>query len=94
MSDAGWRGPTKITPHLHDAKATCIGVAPCDMATFADDFLVCVQNARDLQQQIATPDIQLRLGFAGSSQGQSNELKFRHVLFQVNLCWISPHVCS
>jgi hypothetical protein len=81
-SDAGWRTPTPITPHLRDAKATCVGIIPRSLP-FRDDFTVAVENAKNLQQQAATPDFNLRYGFASNGEGQSTEIKFRHVLFEV-----------
>ncbi|KAF9230627.1 hypothetical protein BU15DRAFT_83395 [Melanogaster broomeanus] len=80
-SDAGWRAPTSITPHLHDAKATCVGVAPRS-GPFRPDFFVAVQNATNLQQQVATQDFNLRYGFACTGEGESTQIKFRHVLFE------------
>jgi hypothetical protein len=94
MSDAGWRGSTKITPHLHDAKATCVGVAPRDTPIFLNDFLIAVENAKNLQQQTATPDLQMRYGFACNGEGQFTEFKFRHVLFEVCFVRLQPYVCS
>ncbi|KIK82480.1 hypothetical protein PAXRUDRAFT_832195 [Paxillus rubicundulus Ve08.2h10] len=91
-SDAGWRGSTTITPHLHDAKATCIGVAPHDTPIFLNDFPIAVDNARNLQQQTATPDLQLRYGFTCNGQGQSTEFKFRHVLFERTTEKGDPHL--
>ncbi|KAF9232798.1 hypothetical protein BU15DRAFT_80809 [Melanogaster broomeanus] len=80
-SDVGWRAPTSITAHLHDAKATCVGVAPRS-GPFHADFLIAAQNATNLQQQIATPDFNLRYGFACTGEGESTQFKFRHVLFE------------
>ncbi|KAF9231620.1 hypothetical protein BU15DRAFT_68179 [Melanogaster broomeanus] len=62
-SNAGWRGPTNIAPHLHDAKGSCVGVSPVT-GVFRDDFFISVENTRTLQQQIATPDSEERPGFA------------------------------
>ncbi|KAF9233413.1 hypothetical protein BU15DRAFT_80120 [Melanogaster broomeanus] len=70
-----------ITSHLHDAKATCVGVAPCS-GPFRADFFVAVQNVTNLQQQIATQDFNLRYGFACTGEGKSTQFKFRHVLFE------------
>ncbi|KAF9239986.1 hypothetical protein BU15DRAFT_61619 [Melanogaster broomeanus] len=80
-SDAGWRAPTDITPHLRDAKASCIGVSPLT-GVFRDDFFLSVENAHLLQQQIATPNAGEHLGFACKGEGQFAELKFRHMLFE------------
>ncbi|KAF9231424.1 hypothetical protein BU15DRAFT_68346 [Melanogaster broomeanus] len=41
-----------------------------------------MENARVLQQQIASQDSEERLGFACKGEGQFAELKFRHVFFE------------
>ncbi|KAF9234971.1 hypothetical protein BU15DRAFT_65267 [Melanogaster broomeanus] len=46
-SDAGWRAPTNIAPHLHDAKGSCVGVSPAT-GIFRDDFFYLGGKRSDL----------------------------------------------
>ncbi|KAF8440515.1 hypothetical protein L210DRAFT_3539853 [Boletus edulis BED1] len=77
-SDAGWRGPTEITPSLSDVKGTCIGTAPRS-PILHDHFSQALQHILVLQALVATPDITVRQGF---TQFGSERLKFRHIFFE------------
>lgn len=81
-SDANWRGPSTISPHLSDAKASCVG-APPQVNPFRDDFAAGLTHARALQAQTSRHEDALSVGFV-----RDNCLKFRHVLFKV--CTLSP----
>ncbi|KAF9233045.1 hypothetical protein BU15DRAFT_66911 [Melanogaster broomeanus] len=83
-SDAGWRVPTNIAPHLHDAKGSCVGVSPVT-GVFRDDFFIWVENARMLQQRIATPDSEERLGFACKGEREPMEDEKRRGIGQKSL---------
>ena len=79
-SDAGWKGPTKITPTLSEAKATCVATFPRDNSVLRNDFQVALDHVHTLQDKVATPNAEDRRGF---SQPGSTKFKFRHVLFEV-----------
>lgn len=76
-TDANWRGPSTISPHLYDTKASCVGVPP-QVNPFRDDFSALLVHARSLQTQTASHEDALSVGFV-----RDNCLKFRHVLFEV-----------
>lgn len=79
-SDAGWKGPTKITPTLSKAKATCITTFPDDDTILRDDFQHALDHIHALQDMVVTPGAESRLRF---SLPGSTKLKLRHVLFEV-----------
>ncbi|KAF8546827.1 hypothetical protein OG21DRAFT_1490782 [Imleria badia] len=74
--DANWRGPSEIIPHLHDVKASCLGVA-ARVNPFRDDFSALLVHARTLQASAASHEEALLVGFV-----HDNSIKFQHVLFQ------------
>lgn len=76
-SDANWKGPSEINPHLNDVKGTCIGTSP-QVNLLRDDFTLLIDNARSLQSITATHEDALCVGFL-----RNQTLKFRHVLFEV-----------
>ena len=76
-SDANWRGPSEITPHLYDVKGSCVGVA-ARVNPFRDDFSSLIAHARTLQVKAASHEETSSIGFVHDSS-----IKFRHVLFQV-----------
>ena len=80
-SDGNWCGPSEITPHLSDAKGSCIGMAP-RVNPFHDNFSSLLEHARALQGQAALHEEAASIGFVCN-----NCIKFQHVLFQV--CYFS-----
>ncbi|KAG6370931.1 hypothetical protein JVT61DRAFT_10778 [Boletus reticuloceps] len=82
-SDAGWKGPTDFTACLHQAKASCVGVRPNeDAGPFQSDFAVIADNTKTLQNLAATPQFEVKVGFASNTNSPAAQLKFRHVLFE------------
>ena len=79
-SDAGWKGPTKITLTLSEAKGTCVATFPWDNTVLCDDFQDALDHVHALQNMVTTPNAEGNRGFF---QPGSTKFKFRHILFEV-----------
>lgn len=81
-SDAGWRGPTKITKTFAQVKPSCTGERP-NLETLGDDFDIAISNLKWLQDQAATHGFREKKGLLVGNPGMPR-IKVRHTLFEVS----------
>ena len=82
-----WKGPTQVTKKFEDVKLSFVGERPVQFDVFQKDYNHALTNVKWLMQQINVPSAKSK-GFlttsrAGNGIGNTESLKFRHVLFEV-----------
>lgn len=85
-SDAGWRGPTKITKTFAQVKPSCTGEQP-NLETLGDDFDTAISNLKWLQDQTATHGFREKKGLLVGNPGIPR-IKVRHTLFEVSFLFL------
>lgn len=79
-SDGNWCGPSEITPHLFDAKGSCIGMAP-HVNPFCDDLSSLLEHTRHCKDKQHHMKRLLLLALCATTVSNSSTSSFRYTTF-------------
>lgn len=79
-----WKGPTQVTKKFEDLKLSFLGERPSKVDTFCEDYTSVLTNVKWLMNGVVGDHKTKKKGFLTTSRmGNTETLKFRHVVFEV-----------
>lgn len=79
-----WKGPIQVMKKFEDLKLSILGERPSKVDCFDKDYTSVLSNVKWLMQQISVQDIKMKGSLTTSRSGNTECLKFRHVVSEVS----------